>query len=73
MLCRGLESLDKLDTVEEREKAEAKAKALAKAHEERSLLLARNVALSEAPSDFSDPFWATLDFGGRTFLITSGS
>jgi hypothetical protein len=61
MLCRGLKTLDKLDKAKERERLEAEAQA-------QLAVVMRNPTsdlFGDLGLDPSDPFWATLDFGGK--------
>jgi hypothetical protein len=61
MLCRRLKTLDKLDKAKEQEQLEAEARA--------QLTVAIRNPTSDLFNDLgldpSDPFWATLDFGGK--------
>jgi hypothetical protein len=78
MLRRGLNTLDELDTVKEKEKQDAKEPERARQEVDTSAPtidkpLDSDLAVALTTYDPSDPFWATLDFGDKMPRVIPGT
>ena len=69
MLRRGMKTLDELDEAEEKERSEVAAQAQSAA----GVQDPTSVLFGDPNFDPSDPFWATLDFGGEMPQASQGT